>query len=230
MGLKIAEGDMYEFISHTWNPVKGKCNHDCEYCYMKKFGKRLNTLKFDEDECKTVLGTGKFIFVGSGTDLFAEDVPKEWIVKTLNLCHQANQNLFGDYNDYLFQSKNPKKIIDFLDHPVFEHSVVCTTIETNRDYRSHMGNTPRIEERVAAMEIITNQNIKTYVTIEPIMKFDLTELVEMIKRCKPEQVNIGAVTGDTVLPEPSANEIGKLIDELSKFTVVEQKKNLSRLF
>lgn len=30
-------GNMYSWVSHTWNPVKGKCPHDCNYCYMKRF-------------------------------------------------------------------------------------------------------------------------------------------------------------------------------------------------
>lgn len=25
-------GNMYEWVSHTWNPIKGKCPHDCNYC------------------------------------------------------------------------------------------------------------------------------------------------------------------------------------------------------
>ena len=31
--LKKTNGNMYEFITHTWNTVAGKCPHDCKYCY-----------------------------------------------------------------------------------------------------------------------------------------------------------------------------------------------------
>lgn len=37
MVLNEQKGNMYNFITHTWNPIKGKCWHDCSYCYMKKF-------------------------------------------------------------------------------------------------------------------------------------------------------------------------------------------------
>lgn len=29
---------MYDFVTHTWNTIKGECPHDCSYCYMKKWG------------------------------------------------------------------------------------------------------------------------------------------------------------------------------------------------
>lgn len=40
--IKESKGNMYEFVTHTWNPIKGKCSHGCTYCYMKKMCSRLN--------------------------------------------------------------------------------------------------------------------------------------------------------------------------------------------
>lgn len=45
---------MYGFVTHTWNIVKGKCKHDCCYCYMKRFP--LPELHLDDKELKTDLG------------------------------------------------------------------------------------------------------------------------------------------------------------------------------
>ena len=40
--LKESTGNMYEFITHTWNPIVGRCLHDCKYCYaMHKYGQEL---------------------------------------------------------------------------------------------------------------------------------------------------------------------------------------------
>ena len=44
--LNKQKGNMYGFVTHTWNVIKGKCPHDCEYCYMKIFP--LGELHFDE--------------------------------------------------------------------------------------------------------------------------------------------------------------------------------------
>lgn len=30
------KGDMYDFVKYTSNPIKGPCEHDCKYCYMKR--------------------------------------------------------------------------------------------------------------------------------------------------------------------------------------------------
>jgi hypothetical protein len=54
-------------------------------------------------------------------------------------------------------------------------------------------------------------------------------MVKMIRRCNPKQVNIGADSGNNHLPEPSKENLLALIDELKKFTIIDQKRNLARL-
>ena len=76
MGLNKSRGNMYSWVSHTWNTVKGQCYHDCSYCYMKTWGK-LPKVRFDEKELKTDLGKGNIIFVGNTNDMFAHKNP--WI-------------------------------------------------------------------------------------------------------------------------------------------------------
>ena len=206
---------MYEFVTHTWNTVKGECYHDCSYCYMKHWGKQ-RPVRFDEKELKTDLGTGNFIFVGSSCDLFAENIPEEWILKTLQHCNKF------DGNSYFFQTKNPRNIRQIL--PL--NSSVCVTLETNRYYPAIMQNSPTPMQRVLEMVIIRHP---LYITIEPIMDFDLSEFVEMLKLCDPIQVNIGADSGKNNLPEPSKEKVLELISELEKFTVIHKKSNLKRL-
>lgn len=219
MGLNKSKGNMYDFITHTWNTIKGECYHDCSYCYMKRWGK-LNPVRFDEKELKTYLGSGNFIFVGSSCDMFAENIPDEWINKTLDVCDRFN------CNSYLFQTKNPERLIGY-DLP--KNSVICTTIESDSYYPSIMNNSPEPMQRSLAMNELSQKYI-TYVTIEPIMDFHLEHFVKMIKRCNPKQVNIGADSGKNNLPEPSKEKVLQLISELQKFTTIHNKSNLSRLF
>ena len=54
-----------------------------------------------------------------------------------------------------------------------------------------MRNAPVAQERAVAMQEIANYGIPTYVTCEPLMKFDPAELVELVGMCSPRQVNIG---------------------------------------
>jgi DNA repair photolyase len=215
MGLNKSSGNMYGWVTHAWNAIKGACPHDCSYCYMKRWGK-LNSLRLDKRELKTDLGSGNFIFVGSSCDMFADDVPEAWINETLNHCYEYK-------NRYLFQSKNPARMFRFS---LPESSVVCTTIETNRVYPDIMHNSPTPKNRVAA---ICGLPFERYVTIEPILDFDLELMVRFIQICEPSQVNIGADSGNNHLPEPSREKIAALIDALGQFTTIAQKRNLARL-
>jgi DNA repair photolyase len=215
MSLNISKGNMYDFVTHTWNTIKGKCFHDCSYCYMKRFPQK--DIRFDSKELKTDLGAGNFIFVGSSNDMFAENVPLSWITKTTENCWKYN-------NKYLFQTKNPERIFR-IDRYLPLGTVICTTIETNRYYPDIMRQSPSPQHRADFMSLLS---YKKYVTIEPIMDFDIKEMVKLIKWCEPEQVNIGADSGGNGLPEPEPEKIIELISELKKFTVIHKKRNLKR--
>jgi len=219
MGLNESKGNMYDWVTHTWNAVKGACPHDCDYCYMKRWG-NLNPVRLDEKELRTNLGIGNFIFVGSSCDLFAEGIKHGWVADTLIHC-----SMYPD-NRYLFQTKNPQLMYDFR-QIIPKGSALCVTIETNRNY-VQMGRTPTPMDRANWLGVLA-ESFDTYVTIEPVMDFDLEELVELVKQCRPKQVNIGADSGGNKLPEPDGEKLQELIYELGKFTTVKPKKNLKRL-
>lgn len=175
--LNPRKGDMYKFVNYTWNPIKGKCLHDCSYCYMKQINPNANPPRLAEYELNTDLGCGSSIFIGSSTDMFAEDIPSEWIARVLDYCYQNSNMLLP--NAYLLQSKNPKRFLEFINHPIMERVIFCTTIETNRFYPKIMNNAPKIGERVEAMEEIARLGRSTMVTAEPLMQFDHEEMVSL---------------------------------------------------
>jgi len=187
---------------------------------MKRWG-NLKDVRFDESELKTDLGKDNFIFVGSSCDMFAEDVNPKWVIKTLQHCDKYE-------NHYLLQTKNPKAFSDYAANIASLSSFsLCATIETNRWYGNIMVSSPKITNRVYAMTDIPY--VDKYVTIEPIMDFDMIEFVRMLKDINPIQINIGADSGNNNLPEPSKDKILNLITELETFTKVKKKKNLNRL-
>ncbi len=214
MGLNKSKGNMYDWITHTWNTVKGKCYHDCSYCYMKRWG-QLNDVRLDDKEFITDLGKDNFIFVGSSCDMFAEDIKNEWIERTLNHCSMFD-------NDYLFQTKNPHNIRRILPHK----SNVCVTIESDKYYPDIMRNSPQPLRRYEQSLLIRHP---FYLTIEPVLDFDLKLFLTMIRELDPIQINIGADSGGHKLPEPPKEKVLELITELEKFTKVKQKSNLKRL-
>jgi DNA repair photolyase len=216
--LNISKGNMYEFVTHTWNTIKGHCPHNCTYCYMHRWGK-LNPVRFDSKELKTDLGNGNFIFVGSSCDMFADKIPHDWIIETLDYMAKFT-------NAYLLQSKNPKRLSKYI---LPWNTSVCTTIETNRHYPDIMKNSPIPDDRAEAMAIFIDSGTPKYITMEPIMDFDTKLMIYWMQQIEPVQVNIGADTGKNNLPEPSKEKILELIHELEKFTRVHQKSNLKRL-
>jgi DNA repair photolyase len=217
MVLNKQKGNMYGFVTHTWNPIKGKCIHDCDYCYMKVFPQK--DLHLVEKELLDNLGEDNYIFVGSSTDMFANNVPKEWIMKALSSCRKHN-------NQYLFQTKNPIRFLEFLDF-FPEKTILAITLETNRE--TNCVNCPQPTDRAYAFSNIVFNRFDKMITIEPIMDFDVPYLLEMIRDIRPKYVTIGADSKNHNLPEPSEFKIKLLIDELNTFTKITKKENLKRL-
>jgi hypothetical protein len=184
---------------------------------MKRWGK-LNPVRFDEKELEIDLGYGNFIFVGSSNDMFAPHINHyDWILRTLAKCREYD-------NSYFFQSKNPFAFDVFISQKLFpKKTSFCTTIETNRWLPEFMGSSPKPHQRAY------NMPINNYITIEPIMDFDLMDFVILLRTAKPKQINIGADSGKNNLPEPSKEKVLKLIQELELFTKVKLKSNLERL-
>lgn len=228
--MKKTNGNMYGFTDSTYNAVKGECTHGCYYCYMIQMRRRFGqdpTLRLDAKELNKSLGNGKYIFVGSSTDVFASEVPHEWIISVLNhLCDYPN-------NTYLLQSKNPRRFLEFVNHPLMsdpKRVIFCTTLESDIDHP--VSKAPLMNERVAAMQELSRLGFQTMVTVEPMMAFTSPQnFAEMIASCNPMQINIGVNTSRTVkLTEPSKAEFKDLMDELSKRNInVHLKKNIERM-
>jgi DNA repair photolyase len=216
MTLNKQKGNMYGFVTNTWCPIKGRCSHNCRYCFMKRWGPQ-RPIRLDERELKTDLGKGNYIFVGSSTDMWAWDIPEEWISQVLSHCRKYPGN------KYLFQSKNPQRFKDFMD--IFpDNTTLCATIETNRLGFNDCA--PPVTER---QWHIQQERFPVMITIEPIIDFDLDILVNWLKDIEPFQVNIGADSCGHDLPEPPKTKIEALIKELKRFTDVHLKDNLKRI-
>jgi len=172
-------------------------------------------LHFDESELKTDLGEGNIIFVGSSCDMWAAAIPAHYIRKTLALCC-----LFPN-NRYLFQSKNPKGFGGWQFPPL---TILGITLESNRC--SNVSKAPCPQFRYTPL---ATMNYPRMVSIEPIMDFDLEEMVDWIKQIRPEFVSIGADSKGHNLPEPPADKVRALIKSLKEITEVKVKDNLNRL-
>jgi hypothetical protein len=219
--LRKATGNMYDFISHLWSPVKGRCPYDCSYCYVKKifnrYGHEQKPLHLDDKELKTRLGAGNFIFVCSGCDLFHPDVPDEWIREVIDRTWDRYEK------QYLWHTKNPERAIRFNFSPL---STLCATIESNIPWPK-ISKAPQPADRAAALKEWKGRKM---ITIEPLLRHDLKEFADMIISAVPMQVNIGLDSGHNGLPEPNEKETRELVLCLKEAGLkVILKKNIRRL-
>ena len=220
MSLNKSRGNMYSFIDDTWNPVKGRCPFECSYCYVKRWGDKQKPLRLDMKELDRNLGVNNFIFVCSGCDLFHPDVPDDWIIRVLAASDQFQQN------KYLLHTKNPRRV-DYFSDWLNDTYTLCVTIESNIPWPG-ISKAPQPSERITGLRKWYGPKM---VTIEPVMDFDVMTFSEMILSCEPEQVNIGADSGNNHLPEPSPEKIAALIGALRSHGIkVHLKNNLKRLY
>ena len=62
---------------------------------MKRFTQK--PVRLDEKELKTDLGENNYIFIGSSVDMFAPNIPDEWIIEVIE------KTKMHPFNKYLFQ-------------------------------------------------------------------------------------------------------------------------------
>jgi DNA repair photolyase len=217
---------MYPWVTHTHAHLGGECPHKCSYCYLDnpRFGrpaKYTGELRQIEAEFSVKFGEGKVIFVENCGDLFAEQVPSDVIRRVLAHCQQWHGNT------YVFQTKNPIRYMDFLeDFP--EDMILGTTIETNRELDG-ISKAPSQESRKNAMFILPLK-FQRFITVEPILAFDLAILASWLIEVAPNFVNIGADSKNHGLPEPTKSEALALVATLKEADIeVREKHNLDRL-
>jgi DNA repair photolyase len=224
MPLNKSKGNMYPWVSHTHSHLGGECSHKCVYCYVDnpRFGRApryCGEIRIIEKELSVNYGSGKTIFIEHQNDLFAKDVPQEFINEVINHCYNYPDNT------YVFQTKNPARYLTMNDEFPYR-SILGTTIETNRNI-PNVSNAPKPIERMKAMCELQGRK---FITIEPVLDFDVDILAEWIARINPEFLNLGADSKGHNLPEPTIEKIMALTEKLKGYGIeLREKHNLKRL-
>jgi hypothetical protein len=132
---------------------------------------------------------------------------------------------FFSKTSFLFCSKNPAVYFSWeLAFP--DNLYLGTTIETNRNYG--LSKAPPPLERFRAMAEL--RHARKFVSIEPVMDFDLEVMTRWLKEIKPDIVEIGADNYHNHLPEPPWEKVEALLEPLREFVPrVVKKDGLARL-
>jgi protein gp37 len=214
-------GKMFKTITQTWNPFTG-CKWDCTYCWARKLaeGKLKKQYpngfvpEFHENRVNRKFKAGEFVFVSSMGDI--------------SFCENLYPEIIGNIEDnpktnFLLQTKNPAM---FVANDFPPNVYTGATIETNRDITVSKAPHPRHR----ALDMIMNQHPYKFLSIEPVMDFDLEIFSTWIHDISPEIVEIGADNYHNNLTEPSWEKVTRLIDILTLHGVkVVEKDGLRRL-
>lgn len=226
MPLKKSTGNMYPWVDYTHTHLGGECPHKCVYCYVdnprwSRPKRYTGPLRLIEQEFKVNYGTGKMIFMENCNDLFAKEVPQEFIVKICAHCDQYAGNT------YVFQTKNPARFHEISRSMFPANFIYGCTIETNRPIPAEISLAPQPETRMLLMEKLAGRK---FITIEPVMDFDVDILASWIARIRPEFLNLGADSKGHGLPEPPVDKIHALVCKLQEYGIeLREKHNLGRL-
>lgn len=221
MPLNKSRGNMYPWVTHTHSHIGGECPHKCIYCYVDnpRFGrpKRYQgEIRLLEDEFNVKYGEGRTIFIEHCNDMFAREIPHGFITRIIRHCNDFPNNT------YIFQTKNPHRLLDYR-FP--NKTILGMTAETNRDMDA--SNAPSPRERLKSFSQVI---LKKFITIEPILAFDLDEFADLIIGAHPDFVNIGADSKNHGLQEPTFDEIIALVKRLQAAGIeIKKKHNLERL-
>ena len=226
MNLRESKGNMYDWTDYTWNPIKGICPHQCSYCYMREFWPKMKEPRLVEGALNgsdlSPVKEGSTVFVGSSIDVFASQIPDEWIRKVLVHCNE-----FPDIK-FVFQTKNPSRFYQF-EKKIPAGSLLGITLETNRAFRGIWTDVcPWPGQRV--QDFLLVEGFKKFITIEPIIDFLFPVFITWILKVKPQFVNIGADSKGHGLPEPTKEDVQQLIDAMRNQGIyVREKDNLKRI-
>lgn len=219
---------MFKSITRTWNVFVG-CLYECYSggCWARKLALgKLNHLPRYSDgfkpklilsELSKTFKPGEFVFVSSMGDISFATTPE--ILLILNRIEQF------PLTNFLIQSKNPEKFIDWrVDFP--KNVYLGTTIETNRNY--HLTKAPPPLNRY--MYLTASYHPNKFLSIEPIQDFDLEVLVDWVRTINPKIIEVGADNYNNNLPEPPWQKVEELLEQLSNICGrVIEKEGLERL-
>ena len=220
------KGKMFNLVTGTWNPVTG-CRYKCKYCWARELAttKLKNSHRYihgfepmlNEGEFRSKFKKGDFIFVSDMGDLFGDFMPSDWIRKVLDHVRR-----FPDAS-FLFLTKNPFRYNEFL-FEMPENAILGATIETNNDQilQTHnLSGAPLPSRRYIAMRDLEWD--KKFVSIEPILDFDLETFSAWIEDVFPFLVYVGYDNYSNRLAEPIMSKTLSMIESISENTLVIKK-------
>lgn len=143
----MANNSAIEWTESTWNPVTGctKISAGCKHCYAERMAKRLQAMGSPNYKNGFKLTThpdvldlplkwrkSQIIFVNSMSDLFHQDVPKQFILDVFNVMNKAY------WHKFQILTKRPDRLVKLnKELPWAENILMGVTVE-NDNYKNRI--------------------------------------------------------------------------------------------
>jgi len=200
----------------TWNPIGGRCEHKCTYCWAQAEGGLVDKYKMGKyrgeptliaKELFRVFKPGETVFVQDMSDLFAKNVKPHIIEGVLKHLAKFPETTF------LLLTKNPARYYSFINY--LTPNMICgATIETNRQ-NPDISNAPPPIYRFDSMRDLKWKN--KFISIEPVLDFDLDVFLKWLKVIAPQTIHIGYDNYNHRMGEPILAKVESLISKLKIF-------------
>jgi protein gp37 len=212
---------MFRTVTKTWNVFSG-CRFSCDYCWSRPLieGRLAHLPKykagfeptFHPEELKKKFKPGEFVGVALMGDIsFAAPAQLDEVFDVIARFPKTN---------FLLQTKDPSL---FSRLPACElpklNVYYGSTLETNRVYDCSMAPSPAT--RFVSLYQLSAPH--KFVSVEPIMDFDLGGFVHWLEELKPDIVELGYDNYGHRLVEPKLAKTLELIEMLEQFTIVRRK-------
>ncbi len=217
---------MYPQSVKQWNPFVG-CFYNCTYCKRSFQAQLKRWAKKNCRHCYEYIPHNhrerlfqklpktkpdQFVFACACGDVaFCESAYLGQIIQVMSEKRGTQ---------FLLQSKCPAI---FKDSRFSKNVILGTTIETNRDtYNSFVSLAPHPYDRYKDFSKLKHH--KKAVTIEPVMDFDVPELLSWLVEINPIWVQVGYDTRKTGLKEPPLYKVDQLVCDLTDSGIPVYKK------
>jgi DNA repair photolyase len=219
-------GKMFPFITDTWNPLAGgPCPGECSYCWATdlkaryKYSKYDGPWRVDEKVINKTFKPGAFVFVQDMSDLWAPTIP-------FSIQQRVLANIIENPRvTFLTLTKFPIGYESYEDG-IPDNVILGITMETNRDV-SKFSKAPLPYKRLVSLDIAAKANdLRTFISIEPIMDFDRANLLPWLNIIHTWAVAIGYDNYNNGLPEPTLAKTKELIESLRKRGITVYEKTL----
>jgi DNA repair photolyase len=229
----------------TWNPVRVKyCPNDC-YAHDGEPGCWANVLRkgrfsrvYDNASSEPAVLTDKhenfwkysYIFVGSFCDMFHPTISDDALRQVMDEVRKYNGVILRSTEcdvkwqqfipQFLLCTKNPQRYVALMlkyGDDFFPANVIFgITVESNRDY-PNVSKAPELQtHRLMVAQILSETGVRVFLSIEPILDFDMMQFVRAVRLIKPWAVAVGFDNYGNHLPEPTTEEVMQLVSELER--------------